>query len=241
MYSGLQRRLAAGQKVVTGEVAPPKGAARAQLEALARNLAPVVDAINLTDNQRGVARMSALGAGFDAPTRLLRDKAIAQDAVASASFPTTTFASSLVAGADDDLQAATAALARLPLFPLSGGGRGTFEPAWVEDVVTAIEAELTRAAQPGPRRVELAGPERLRGRQVARLGLRAAAARRLVVPASPSWVASSLRLLGGSDGLPKAWDPEAFLGAEMTSVDGVAGFRELGISPLSFTEVLGLA
>jgi methylenetetrahydrofolate reductase (NADPH) len=64
MYSGLQRRLAAGQKVVTGEVAPPKGAARAQLEALARNLAPVVDAINLTDNQRGVARMSALGAGI---------------------------------------------------------------------------------------------------------------------------------------------------------------------------------
>ncbi|MFM9128045.1 MAG: hypothetical protein ACKOTA_10955 [Solirubrobacterales bacterium] len=75
---------------------------------------------------------------------------------------------------------------------------------------------------------------------MARLGLRAAAARRLIVPASPSWVASSLRLLGGG-ALPKAWDPEAFLGAEMTSAEGVAGFRELGISPLSFTEVLGLA
>ena len=192
----------------------------------------------------GVERMifmSALGAGFDAPTRLLRDKAIAQDAVASASFPTTTFAASLVASADDGLQAATAALARLPLFPLAGGGRGTFEPAWVEDVVTAIEAELAREAQPGHRSVELAGPERLRGRQVARLGLRAAAARRLIVPASSSWVASSLRLLGATDGLPKAWDPQAFLGAQMISADGVAGFRELDISPLSFTEVVGLA
>lgn len=192
----------------------------------------------------GVERMifmSALGAGFDAPTRLLRDKAIAEDAVASASFPATTFAASLVAGADDGLQAATAALARLPLFPLAGGGRGTFEPAWVEDVVTAVEAELARDAQPGHLRLELAGPERLRGRQVARLGLRAAAARRLIVPASPAWVASTLRLLGGTGGLPMAWDPQAFLGAEMTSEGGVAGFRELGISPLSFTEVLGLA
>lgn len=63
MYSMLQRRLAAGQIVVTGEIAPPKGAARTALEKLARNLTGYVDAINLTDNQRGTARMSALGAG----------------------------------------------------------------------------------------------------------------------------------------------------------------------------------
>lgn len=63
MYSLLQRRLAAGQIVVTGEIAPPKGASRAPLEKLARNLYGYVDAINLTDNQRGTARMSALGAG----------------------------------------------------------------------------------------------------------------------------------------------------------------------------------
>jgi methylenetetrahydrofolate reductase (NADPH) len=63
MYSTLQRRLAAGQVVVTGEIAPPKGAGRAGLEKLADNLRNVVDAINVTDNQRGVARMSSLGAG----------------------------------------------------------------------------------------------------------------------------------------------------------------------------------
>ncbi len=64
MYSTLQRRLAAGQIVVTGEIAPPKGADRASLEKLAGNLREHVDAINLTDNQRGTARMSALGAGI---------------------------------------------------------------------------------------------------------------------------------------------------------------------------------
>ncbi len=63
MYSSLQRRLAAGQIVITGEIAPPKGASRAPLEKLAQNLCGYVDAINLTDNQRGTARMSALGAG----------------------------------------------------------------------------------------------------------------------------------------------------------------------------------
>jgi methylenetetrahydrofolate reductase (NADPH) len=63
-YSTFQRRLQAGQVVVTGEIAPPKGAARGTLERLAGGLREVVDAINLTDNQRGIGRMSALGAGI---------------------------------------------------------------------------------------------------------------------------------------------------------------------------------
>jgi methylenetetrahydrofolate reductase (NADPH) len=64
LYSTFQRRLAAGQVVVTGELAPPKGAGRAGLEKLALAMRPYVDAINLTDNQRGIGRMSALGAGI---------------------------------------------------------------------------------------------------------------------------------------------------------------------------------
>ena len=38
-------------------------AARGTLEKLALNMRDSIDAINLTDNQRGVGRMSALGAG----------------------------------------------------------------------------------------------------------------------------------------------------------------------------------
>jgi methylenetetrahydrofolate reductase (NADPH) len=63
VYSAFQRRLQAGQIVVTGEIAPPKGAARGALERLANGMRESVDAINLTDNQRGLGRMSALGAG----------------------------------------------------------------------------------------------------------------------------------------------------------------------------------
>lgn len=64
MYSNFQQRLAAGQIVVTGEIAPPKGAGREGLERLAEALRDSIDAVNLTDNQRGVARMSAWGAGL---------------------------------------------------------------------------------------------------------------------------------------------------------------------------------
>lgn len=192
----------------------------------------------------GVERLvffSALGASLDAPTRLLRDKALAEGAVANANLATTTVAPSLVLGSGDELERSVEALARLPLFPLSGNGRGAYEPAWVDDVVSATEAVLGRAPGSGHERFELAGPERLRGRQLARLELTAAAARRLIVPASPSMVSRSLRALGSGPGLPKAWDPEAFLGAEMVSADGTAGFRELGIAPRSAPEILGLA
>lgn len=64
LYSNFQRRLRAGQLVVTGEVAPPKGADRTHVEKLVKGLLGYVDAINFTDNQRGIARMSALGAGL---------------------------------------------------------------------------------------------------------------------------------------------------------------------------------
>jgi methylenetetrahydrofolate reductase (NADPH) len=63
MYSTLQCRLAAGQVVVTGEIAPPKGAGRETLEKSASALRGFFDAVNLTDNQRGLVRASALGAG----------------------------------------------------------------------------------------------------------------------------------------------------------------------------------
>lgn len=64
MYSTLQRRFQAGQKVITGELAPPRGDGRSSLEKTAQRLKQCVDAVNLTENQRGMARMSALGAGI---------------------------------------------------------------------------------------------------------------------------------------------------------------------------------
>lgn len=63
-YSRLHELLASGKKVVTGEIAPPRGASAASLLRIAANVAPAVDALNLTDNQRGLGRMSAMTAAI---------------------------------------------------------------------------------------------------------------------------------------------------------------------------------
>ena len=56
--------LRSGVFTVTGEIAPPKAASRELVERAARHLTGAVDAINVTDNQRGLARMSSFGAGL---------------------------------------------------------------------------------------------------------------------------------------------------------------------------------
>jgi methylenetetrahydrofolate reductase (NADPH) len=61
--SRLETLLRSGVFSVTGEIAPPKAASRELVERAARHLGKAVDAINVTDNQRGLARMSSLGAG----------------------------------------------------------------------------------------------------------------------------------------------------------------------------------
>lgn len=63
-YSRLHELLASGKTVVTGEIAPPRGAAPDALLRIAANIAPAVDALNLTDNQRGLGRMSGMTAAI---------------------------------------------------------------------------------------------------------------------------------------------------------------------------------
>lgn len=60
--SRLADKLEAGDFAVTAEIAPPKGSDFAPTLARALGLAPHVDAVNVTDNQRAVMRASALGA-----------------------------------------------------------------------------------------------------------------------------------------------------------------------------------
>jgi len=63
-YSRLQEKLASGKPVITGEIAPPKGASPDALLRVAAGIGDSVDALNLTDNQRGLGRMSAMTAAI---------------------------------------------------------------------------------------------------------------------------------------------------------------------------------
>ena len=58
----LSEKLTSGQKVVTAEITPPKGAGIKKLVQHAQLLKPVVDAINITDCQRALVKMSSMAA-----------------------------------------------------------------------------------------------------------------------------------------------------------------------------------
>jgi len=61
--SRLERLLRAGEFVVTGELGPPQGADGEVIRKKAALLKGVVDAVNITDNQTAIVRMSSVGAG----------------------------------------------------------------------------------------------------------------------------------------------------------------------------------
>jgi methylenetetrahydrofolate reductase (NADPH) len=60
--SRLEKVLAAGHFAVTAECGPPKGSDVAVLEAKGKNLLGYIDAVNVTDNQTAIVRMSSLAA-----------------------------------------------------------------------------------------------------------------------------------------------------------------------------------
>jgi methylenetetrahydrofolate reductase (NADPH) len=60
--SRLEKVLSAGQFAVTAECGPPKGADVTVLEEKGKHLLNCIDAVNVTDNQTAIVRMSALAA-----------------------------------------------------------------------------------------------------------------------------------------------------------------------------------
>lgn len=62
--SNLEKILRAGDFAVTGELGPPQGADPEVIRHKARLLKGVVDAVNITDNQTAIVRMSSIASGI---------------------------------------------------------------------------------------------------------------------------------------------------------------------------------
>ncbi len=62
--SNLEKVLEAGHFAFTGELGPPQGANVEVIRKKASYLKGIVDAVNITDNQTAVVRMSSWGAGL---------------------------------------------------------------------------------------------------------------------------------------------------------------------------------
>jgi uncharacterized protein YbjT (DUF2867 family) len=194
--------------------------------------------------RRGVERFvffSALGASTHHRTRLLRAKALAEQAVREADVRSIVFAPSIVYAPGDPWLTLLERLALLPAMPVSGRGNAMFQPIWAEDVAGCVVAALRSSGSAPHERYELAGPETLSHNDVVRIVLRSLNRRRPLVHVPTPIVSRSLRMLErmGGPGVFATWDEAELMESAMTSPRGAADAQALGIAPQRLAAVLG--
>jgi uncharacterized protein YbjT (DUF2867 family) len=186
---------------------------------------------------------SALGASSHDRTRVLRSKALAEDAVLASDVRHTILAPSLVYAPGAALIALLERLAMLPVMPMSGRGEALYEPIWADDVADCVMAVLadggSRAGDAG--RYELAGPQTLSHRQIVELVLRSCGRSRRVIEVPSPIVCRVLRAAEAllKSRAPATWDEAELLEVSMRSRRGTADAIGLGVTPRPMSAVLG--
>jgi len=200
--------------------------------------------------RQGVERFvffSALGASTHHRARLLRAKALAEQAVREADLRSIVFAPSIIYAPGDAWLTLLERMAWLPVMPVSGRGRGAFQPIWAEDVAACVATALrtggTAAGADGARheRYELAGPETLSHNEMVRALLRSINRRRVLAHVPTPIVSRALRALerASGSGAFATWDEAELMETAMTSPRGAADAEALGVSPQRMAAVLG--
>ena len=188
---------------------------------------------------------STLGASTRSRARLLRAKAIAEKALSESSLAYTVFAPSLVYSPSDRFITLLERLSLLPVMPISGAGRASFQPMWAEDVADCVMAVLPggRAAE-GSRgaRYELAGPETLTYLELVACVLRSLRRRRPIVRVPTPVVRRLLNLVELLMGpaAPATWDEAELLEVSLIARKGTADAEQLGVLPKPIRAVLGV-
>jgi uncharacterized protein YbjT (DUF2867 family) len=209
----------------------------------------MVEAAHRSDVQRFVF-FSALGASTHNRTRLLRSKAVAEQAVRDTPISAVTFAPSLVYSPGDAWLSLLHRMSLLPaVMPMSGAGRATYQPIWAEDVADCVMAVLDpqrpRSSHNGGtanERYELAGPDVLSHEAIVRLALRSHGRRRVVMRVPTPIVSRALRTLEAiaGDRAFATWDEAELLEVSMNSPSGTADAERLGVTPRPMAAVLGV-
>jgi len=206
--------------------------------------------------RQGVERFvffSALGASTHHRTRLLRAKALAEQAVREANVRSIVFAPSIVYAPGDPWLTLLERMALAPVMPVSGRGRAAFQPIWADDVAACVLAALRADGEAGKelgpgagaagdhKRYELAGPETLSHTEIVRTLLRALNRRRPLVHVPTPLVSRALRLLArvGGPNVFATWDEAELMETSMTSPRGAADAEALGVRPQRMAAVLG--
>jgi uncharacterized protein YbjT (DUF2867 family) len=184
---------------------------------------------------------SVLGASTHHRARLIRAKALAEQAVRESRLSSTVFAPSIIYAPGDPWLRMLERLTLLPLMPVCGSGRAAFQPIWAEDVADCVIASLRSADAGSDEHHELAGPETLTQNDVIRTVLRSLERRRgllhVPTPLVSRMLRASEKVLGS--GAPVTWDEAELLEATMVSARGTADAERLGVTPQMMRRVLG--
>lgn len=181
--------------------------------------------------------LSALGASLSSPARVLRSKALAEQAVEAAALQTTILATSLVVAPGDRWLTLLERLSWLPAMLVPGRGRARFQPIAAADVAACVLAALD---EPVTGRLELAGPGELSHDEIVAALLRARGRRRRHLHLPRPLVRASLTALERTLG-PAAVataDEADVLDVSMTTPRGTSDAERLGVAPRALTSVL---
>jgi uncharacterized protein YbjT (DUF2867 family) len=201
----------------------------------------LVDAARRAGAERFVF-FSALGAGTQSRARLLRAKALAEQAVRESEIDSIVFAPSIIYAPDDPYMTLLARLSLLPaVMPFSGRGRAQFAPIWVSDVADCVMSALGEPR--GSARHELAGPDVLTHEEIVRLALRALDKRRALLHVPTPIVSRALRLTERLMGRRAfaTWDEAELMEVSMLPSAGTRDVERLGVQPRTMASVLGVS
>ena len=181
---------------------------------------------------------SALGASPVQKTRFMRSKWTGEAAVTASSLATTVFRPSLVFDRSDPWINLIERLSYIPVVPIAGSGEAEFQPVWSRDSAEAVVACLDR--KDAPASIDLAGPETLTYAGItellASLSDRPRPLVRVPMPLARLGL-EAIRTIGGP-GVTATWQEAELMQVSMTSPDGPADLRALGIEPAPMAEVL---
>ena len=188
----------------------------------------------------GVGRFvffSAMNASAAQRTRFFRAKWLAERAVESSALDSIVFAPSIVYDRSDPWVTLLRRFSFLPVMPVSGSGKASFQPIWAADAARCVTAAL---AEGGRDRYELAGPETLTYDDMSDLVSRAAGRPRpllhLPLPLVRSGLLAMRSLFGES--VFATWEEAELMEVSMTTVRGTEDANALGVEPRRMGDVL---
>ena len=180
---------------------------------------------------------SALGASPVQRTRFMRSKWTGEASVAASSLETIVFRPSLVFDRSDPWIELIERLSYVPVIPIAGSGKAEFQPVWSRDAASAVVASLDGGKAPAT--IDLAGPETLTYAGMTELlaSLSEKPRRLIRVPMPLARLGlEAIRTIGGP-AVTATWQEAELMQVSMTTPEGPADLRSLGIEPAGMAEV----